>query len=90
MKILNTYEFKLPEFLLPALINDDRTGLSDEDEKTFKKAEDTFKELTEENKGNYYTIDYGNNDEDAYFTWRPDFLNVGCNVVDIKVHIFGT
>lgn len=86
MKILNTYEYRLPEFLLPALVNGDITGLSEDGEEALRKAESAFSDLVKEDKGSHYTIDY---EGESYFSWNPDFIPAGCNVVDVKVHIFG-
>jgi len=92
MKIISSYEYQLPDFLLPALFNADLSGLEDEDVKIFNKAEKEFQELVKINKGSNYTIDIHNNEDgseqEPYFAHDPDFCPLACNVIDCSIHIF--
>jgi len=86
MEEVAVYEFKVPSFLMSALVNDDKSGFDEEDEKILDKTEKTFFDLTEENEGDSWVLDYGE-DQEPYFTWNPDFINLGCDVLDCKLYI---
>lgn len=86
MKIIETYEFRLPTFLLCALINNDTSGLEEDDMEILKKANATFTKLAN---GRHWTISgWENSDNIKYFSWQPDFTTLGCDVVDIELNIF--
>lgn len=70
-------DFKIPEWALSALVNDDYSGLSEEDEAKIKK----FREQTAEKYGNASFYPAGEEDEDySYgFCWRNDIDNLGSN-----------
>lgn len=85
MKIKATYNFKIPTHLLSALVNSDYSGLDDDDFAALHLANEQFDELVICHSGETYTMDF---DDEEYFTWSPDFIGLGCNVVDMKLHIF--
>lgn len=82
--ILATYEFKCPTFLVCPLEYGNTTGLSYKDEQAYNNATSTINKLMKDNGGTHYTIEYG---DEQYFSYFPDFTHLGCDVVDIKVHI---
>ena len=69
-----TYEYTIPEWALCALINDDKSGLSDQD---CLDLEEFLKTIP--GKGHWsYDCDF-----EAYFSWSNDVNNLGGNVVDM-------
>jgi hypothetical protein len=83
MKILKTYEEKIPSYALPCLINSDFSGLSDEDEDIINKYINYF--YHEAKQVNGYVVVETKNDEE-YFTWNPAF-GLACNVTDCLILI---
>ena len=79
-QILKYYDtLEIPEYALPALINDDWQGLSDEDTKNIK----SFLESLEERCGGI--VDFGDYDKQPYFSHYPEF-GKPCDVIDIRVY----
>lgn len=88
MKTAAEYEFKMPSFLLSAIYNGDVSGLNDEDIRTFNRVEQKAHDLMKKEKGSSYVWGMDDPDQEPYFTWNPDFINLGCDVVDMQLVIF--
>ena len=88
MKEKAIYEFKVPSFLMVGIFNADISGYEDEDIELLKKVEGKFNDLVKENKGDHWTLDILGDDQEPYFTWSPDFINLGCDVLDCELYIF--
>lgn len=86
MKIAKEYEFRIPTFLLSALVNGDLSGLDEDDEKTYRRMIAKFEELA--NGLPYTTSGWEDSDSTKYFSYQPDFCSLGCEVVDITLNIF--
>jgi hypothetical protein len=75
------YEYIIPSYALPYLVNNDPSGLSDEEIKKIDKfADEVYKETGASLESG---IDY---DQEPYFKWRNDIDgSLGSNVIDVKV-----
>lgn len=78
MKIAEKSIEKIPTWAICAIINDDRTGLTDED---IRMIEDWFAET------GYDHIRCPNEDAEPYFTPYPAF-GLACDVYDVECLIF--
>lgn len=74
------YEFTVPEYYLPAIFNDDYSGLDDEEEAALKDFLDSLEHHLGEEPCGHWAMD---NDAEAYFAHSNDVTNEGCNVIDI-------
>ena len=75
------YEYIIPTYALPYLVNNDPSGLTDEEIKKIDKfADEVYKETgTQIEMG----IDY---EQEPYFKWRNDIDgNLGNSVIDVKI-----
>lgn len=90
MERIAVYDFRIPKHLLCYLINDDASGLEDDDIKFGRQALNKFKELTEKEGGDTHILNYGEPDfsEEAYFCSNPDFCDKACDVYDCELGIF--
>lgn len=80
-KLIDTY--KIPDFFLPLIVNGDSQGLTNEELKALQLWEE---KLTKNSNYSHIIIDCPDENNEAYFTWRPDIINLGCNVYDLKVY----
>lgn len=83
MKTTN-YKFNLPSYLITAIEYGETDTLNDDDMKSLKKVHDSVDYYMKKNNGISSHWNYG---EEEYFTWNPDFGNLGCNVVDATLII---
>ena len=83
MILVSVHKFKVPEFLLPALYDGDISDFDDRDIAVLDAANLTFKQLCS---GKEYFV-VGKPKSEKYFTHNPDFINLGCDVVDINVSV---
>ena len=75
------YEYVIPSYALPYIVNNDPSGLSDEEiEKIDKFADEVYQETGSSIE---MGIDY---DQEPYFKWRNDIDgSLGANVIDVKI-----
>ena len=85
MKTLAKYEYRMPAFLLSAIVNGDTSGLSDDDFKVLDRVYNEENQVLSEFPANAHAM--WSVGEEEYFTWRPDFLKKGCTVVDVTLFI---
>ena len=88
MQSIEQYEYRLPVWAICPLVNADNDGLTDNDIVQLKMFENELNGLVSELNANHYTIDYGNDDNEPYFSHTNDIDNLGGNVIDVTVHIF--
>jgi hypothetical protein len=88
MKTIAEYGFKMPSFLLSAIYNGDFSGMTDADIRTYNRVEQKADDLMNKNKGSSYVWGMIDPEQEPYFTWSPDFIKLGCDVVDMQLVIF--
>ena len=86
MIVYNEYDFRVPSFLMTGIINGDSSGYTEEDEDTLAAVIKHFNKLTP--KCGHWTLEIPAEDNESYFTSNPDFINLGCDVYDLKLTIF--
>lgn len=85
MKTLETYEYQIPIWALPALVNDDFSGLENEDIDMVKAFNSKLGKTLGELGASHHTIDLPM-DEEPYFSWTNAFCNLGCDVQMVNFH----
>ena len=87
--ILDQYNYRIPVWAIPALVNADCSALTEDEERHIDEFEGRLNSHVKENKGTHYTfsIDYGK--EEPYFSMVNAFNNVGDDVLDCTIYIFG-
>lgn len=83
MKTLAEYDVNLPDYSVCYLINDDSSGLDQEDINTIDNYMQEFYQLADNNNGSVI-IDCG--DSEPSFTWNPAF-GLACNCFDATITI---
>lgn len=84
MKTIAEYEVRIPDYALCYIVNDDSSGLSEEDKKNIDNFFQKYKDIAEQNNG---TVNFGyDSDQESYFTWHPAF-GLTCNVYDAIIQI---
>lgn len=83
---IEKYEFKMPTYLVPVLVNGDGDDdFTEEDNEALEDVNNTAKELAAKHNSDNYHWSFG---EEEYFSNRPDFGKVGSDVVDATLVIF--
>jgi hypothetical protein len=85
MKTNETYEVKMPNYAMCYLINDDASGITDEDKRNIDEYMDVYYQEAEKVKG-HVVISETNIDQEPYFTCYPPF-GLACSVVDVNIVI---
>lgn len=81
MKIIETYEYRIPVWALPALVNRDFTGLSDlQEEKQVRDFEERLRQNIEKVGGSHGHLSI--RDGEPYFQRSNAFDCLPCDVVD--------
>ena len=78
LNVRHTYEYQIPDYALPALVNGDTSGLSEEDESALN----TF--LAKEHYIDVWDIPA---ESEPYFCSTPEF-GLACNVIDVNGIVF--
>ena len=86
MKIIDVHQFKIPDFLMPALNYGDITDLTPLDEEARKQAIKEFEELCSEDE--QYVVAIIKSGQKSYFCDKPSFTDIRCDVYDVLVTIF--
>lgn len=73
MQIIKTKNWRIPAYYASAIINDDYTGLNDEEEKILNNF------LKNEIRG---TLTLENMEQEPFFSWYNDITNLGSDVLD--------
>ena len=88
MKIIETYEVSMPDYVVCYLVNRDDSGLLPDDKTACDKALAWYYHRASELKG-YAVFDFDFEPQhDPYFTWHPMF-GLACNCYDCKINIIG-
>ena len=85
MKIIETYEVKLPAYALSYIVNGDSSGIDDNDIKAIDNYMKYFYKQADSLDGHVIVSNEENNEE-PYFTFSPDF-GLACEVMDYKILI---
>lgn len=83
MKEQERYEVKFPDYALGYMVNADASGLEDEDIKAVDAYMQWYYDRAKEINGH---VIFSCGDDEAYFTWNPEF-GLACNVVDCIILI---
>jgi len=78
----------LPTWMLPCLINDNLSGLSNEDEMALDSLNSLLSLRRIGNRASHYSI--GNSDSESYFSQYCDVpgYNLACEVADVTITFF--
>ena len=86
MKNVKTFEFIVPTWVPPPLVNADYTGVSDVEEERLVLFEDVLQCLLTANNGSHYTLSFDM--ENIYFSQYNDIDDLGGDVCACTVIIF--
>lgn len=81
MKVIETHEYRFPNHLLPALVNNDPV-IDEEDRDQFEAFLGKLERYKIAYNATDYVVDY---ESDSYFSWTNCLNGLGCDVVDIKI-----
>lgn len=88
-KIIETYEYRVPLFIVCPIANADVSGIEDADIQVLDEFTEKLSELVKRERGTHYNIEWPENIDDAkYFAYTNDVDRLAGDVIDIKVHIW--
>lgn len=86
MKIINTYEVSMPDYVLSYIVNADSSGITEEDKTACDEALQPFYDEAEKVDGHVeFCFDF-DKQPDPYFTAHPLF-GLACSCYDCKILI---
>lgn len=74
---------KIPEFYLTYIFNADTSALTQGEIDLFDQWEES---IIKANDYQGLIIDLPDDDNQPFFTWRPDIINLGCTVYELNVY----
>lgn len=88
MKVIDSYEFRLPCWSMSYFINADSSGLDDDDLASCERFELRLQKILSEIGAKNYTIGMPLDDDEGYFCRDNDIHSLADNVYDITVTFF--